>query len=171
MLSRFVIGFLLRSKQLPSTMIFRAPKKICHCFHFFSIYFLWSGGIRWHDLNVFNVELQASFSLSSFIHMKRLCSFSLLSAIRVVSSAYLRLLIFLPAILIPPCDSSRLTFCMMYSASSLVVPRVKRLPATWETRVQSLGQEDPLQKEMATHCGTLAWKIPSMGKPVGHSLW
>ena len=37
---------------------------------------------------------------------------------------------------------------------------VKRLPATRETRVQSLGWEDPLEKEMATHSSTLAWKIP-----------
>ena len=37
---------------------------------------------------------------------------------------------------------------------------VKRLPATWKTRVQSLGLEDPLEKEMATHSSTLALKIP-----------
>ena len=37
---------------------------------------------------------------------------------------------------------------------------VKHLPAMQETRVQSLGQEDPLEKEMATHSSTLAWKIP-----------
>ena len=37
---------------------------------------------------------------------------------------------------------------------------VKRLPAMWETRVQSLGWEDPLEKEMATHSSILAWKIP-----------
>ena len=37
---------------------------------------------------------------------------------------------------------------------------VKRLSAMLETRVQSLGQEDPLEKEMATHSSTLAWKIP-----------
>ena len=36
---------------------------------------------------------------------------------------------------------------------------VKRLPATWETWVQSLGREDPLEKEMATHSNILAWKI------------
>ena len=36
-----------------------------------------------------------------------------------------------------------------------------------ETRVQSLGQEDPLEKEMATHSITLAWKIPGMGEPGG----
>ena len=39
---------------------------------------------------------------------------------------------------------------------------VKRLPTMQETGVQSLGREDPLEKEMATHSGTLAWKIPWM---------
>ena len=42
---------------------------------------------------------------------------------------------------------------------------VKRLPTMWEIRVRSLGQEDPLEKEMATHSSTLAWKIPWMEKP------
>ena len=42
--------------------------------------------------------------------------------------------------------------------------RVKRLPAIWETRVPSLGLEDPLEKEMATHSGTLAWKTPWVEK-------
>ena len=42
---------------------------------------------------------------------------------------------------------------------------VKRLPAMWETGVQSLGQEDLLEKEMATHSSILAWKIPWTGKP------
>ena len=49
--------------------------------------------------------------------------------------------------------------------ASLVAQRVKRLPAMRETRVRSLGREDPLEKEMATHSGTLAWKIPWMEKP------
>ena len=49
--------------------------------------------------------------------------------------------------------------------ASLVAQMVKCLPAMWETRVQSLGQEDPLEKEMATHSSTLAWKIPGMEKP------
>ena len=43
---------------------------------------------------------------------------------------------------------------------SLLAQRVKRLPRVGETKVRSLGQEDPLQKEMATHSSTLAWKIP-----------
>ena len=48
-----------------------------------------------------------------------------------------------------------------------VAQRVKHLPAMWETRVQSLGREDPLEKEMATHSSTHAWKIPWMEKPGG----
>ena len=44
--------------------------------------------------------------------------------------------------------------------SSLVAQTVKRLPTMWETQVRSLGQEDPLEKEMAPHSSTLAWKIP-----------
>ena len=42
---------------------------------------------------------------------------------------------------------------------------VKLLPTMQETRVQSLGQEDPLEKEMATHSSTLAWKIPWTEEP------
>ena len=44
--------------------------------------------------------------------------------------------------------------------ASLVAQMVKSLPAVWETRVQSLGQEDPLEKEMATQSDILAWRIP-----------
>ena len=43
--------------------------------------------------------------------------------------------------------------------------RVKRLPAMRETRVRSLGREDPLEKEMASHSSTLAWKIPWTEEP------
>jgi len=46
------------------------------------------------------------------------------------------------------------------SGASLVAQRVKNLPAMQETWVQSLSQEDPLEKEIATHSSTLAWKIP-----------
>ena len=44
---------------------------------------------------------------------------------------------------------------------------VKHLLAMWKTQVQSLGQEDPLEKEMATHSSILAWKIPYMEEPGG----
>ena len=49
--------------------------------------------------------------------------------------------------------------------ASLVTHMVKCLTAMWETRVQSLGWEDPLEKEMATHSSTLAWKIPRTEEP------
>ena len=44
--------------------------------------------------------------------------------------------------------------------TSPVAQKVKHLPTVWETWVRSLGQEEPLEKEMATHSSTLAWKIP-----------
>ena len=44
--------------------------------------------------------------------------------------------------------------------ASLVAQMVKRLPATQKTRVQSLGQEDPLEKKMATHSSIIVWEIP-----------
>ena len=44
---------------------------------------------------------------------------------------------------------------------------VKRLPTVWETWVRSLGWEDPLEKAMATHSSTLAWRIPWMKEPGG----
>ena len=49
----------------------------------------------------------------------------------------------------------------------LVAQRVKRLPAVRKTRVQSLGREDPLEKETATHSSILAWKIPCLEEPGG----
>ena len=61
------------------------------------------------------LSFKPTFSLSSFTFIKRLISSSSLYAIRVVSSAYLRLLIFLPAILIPACASSSPALLMMYS--------------------------------------------------------
>ena len=48
---------------------------------------------------------------------------------------------------------------------------VKRLPAMWGTWVQSLGLEDPLEKEMATHSSVLAFKIPWRRNLVGYSPW
>ena len=65
------------------------------------------------------LSFKPTFSPSTFTFIKRLFSSSSLSAIRVVSSTYLRLLIFLPAILIPACVSSSPAFLMMYSAYKL----------------------------------------------------
>ena len=59
------------------------------------------------------------------------------------------------------------TICPDSSKASLVAQRLKRLPAMWETWVRSLGQEDPLEKEKATHCSILAWRIPWTEEPGG----
>ena len=127
MLSRLVIASLPRSKHLltswpqsPSVVILE-PKKmksvtasivspsICHEVM----------GLDAMILVFWMLSFKPAFSLFSFTFIKRLFSFSSLSTIRVVSSAYLWLLIFLLAILIPACASSSLTFHMMYSAYKL----------------------------------------------------
>ena len=51
--------------------------------------------------------------------------------------------------------------------ASLVAQTVKNLPAMQKTQVRSLGQEDPLEKEMATHSSILAWRIPWTEQPHG----
>ena len=51
--------------------------------------------------------------------------------------------------------------------ASLVPQRLKRLPEMQETRVRSLGREDPLEKEIATHSSILAWRIPWTEEPGG----
>ena len=127
MVSRFVIAFLPRGKYLlilwlqsPSTVnvdpkkiksvtVFTFSSSICH-------------EVMGPDAMIFiffMLSFKSAFSLSSFTLNKRLFSSSQLSAIRVVSYAYLKLLIFLPAILIPACDSSSPEFLMMYSAYKL----------------------------------------------------
>ena len=99
---------------------FGAPQNISHYFHCFPIYMPWSDGTRCHDLRLLNVEFkEESFLLSSFTFIKKLFSSSSLSAIKVVLSPFSKLLLFLPAILIPACASSSLTFLMMYSAYKL----------------------------------------------------
>ena len=126
MLSRLVIAFLPRRKclliswlQSPSAVILEPPKikfvtvstvspSICH------EVMGWDAMI----LVFWMLSFKPAFSLSSFTFIKRLFSSSL-STIRVVSSAYLRLLILLLKILIPACASSSLAFSMMYSAYKL----------------------------------------------------
>ena len=125
-LSRFVIAFLPRSKSLllwwlqsPSAVILEPEKIVCHSFYFFPIYLQWSDGTGCYDLSFLNGDFKPGFSLSSFTLIKRLFSYSSLSAMRVVSSAYLKLLIFLPAVLIPAWDSSSPAIHVMYSAYRL----------------------------------------------------
>ena len=56
---------------------------------------------------------------------------------------------------------------IVVTMTSLVAQTVKRLPTMQETRVRFLGGEDLLEKEMASHSSTLAWKIPRMEEPGG----
>ena len=130
MLSRLVIALLPRCKRLliswlqsPSAVILEPPPKKSLTV---SIYLPWSDGTGCHDLSdgtgrrdLSFFSFEPTFSLSSFIFIKRLFSSSSLSAIRVGSSAYLRLLIFLLAILIPAYASSSPVFLMMCSAYKL----------------------------------------------------
>ena len=124
MLSRLVITFLPRSKRLliswlqsPSAVILE-PKKI-KSDNVSTVSPSISYEVMGPDAMIFvfwMLSFRPTFSLSSFTFIKRLFISSSLSSIRVVSSAYLRLLIFLPAILIPACVSSSPVFLMMYSA-------------------------------------------------------
>ena len=95
---------------------FGAPQnKVCHCF---PVYLSWGDGTRCHNLNFVNVEFLTDFFTLLF-HFHQEANSSSLSAIRVVSSAYMRLLIFLLAIFIPVCASFSLAFHLMHSAYKL----------------------------------------------------
>ena len=86
---------------------------VCHCFHFLFLSICHEVmGTDAMILVFWILSFKPAFSLSSFTFRKRLFSFSLLSTVRVVLSAYLRLLIFLPGILIPACASSIPAFLM-----------------------------------------------------------
>ena len=60
---------------------------------------------------------------------------------------------------------ARIDIILTVGGTSLMTQMVRHLPSMQETRVQSLGWEDLLEKEMATHCSILAWKIPWMEEP------
>ena len=127
MLSRLVITFLPRSKHLliswlqsPFAVILEPPKIKSDTISTVSPSI--SNEVMGPDAMIlvfWMLSFKPTFPLSSFTFIKRLFSSSSLSAIRVVSSAYLRLLIFLLAILIPACASSSPVFLMMYSAYKL----------------------------------------------------
>ena len=125
--SRFVTAFLPRSKYLliwwlqTTSGVILEPKKIKSAIVsiFSYIYLPWSDVNGCHDLSFLMLSFNPAFSLFSFTFIKRLFSFSSLSAIRVVSSVHLRLLVFLQVILILSCASYSLEFCMSYSAYKL----------------------------------------------------
>ena len=119
MLSRCIIAF------LPMAVVtigsdFGAPKnKVCHCFYCFPSVCHEVMGLDAMIFVFWMLSFKPTFSLSSLTFIKKLFSSSLLSAIRVVSSAYLRSLTFIPEILIPVCASFSPVFLMMYSAYKL----------------------------------------------------
>ena len=126
-LCRLVIAFLSRNKcllnswlQSPSSVISESPKinYITVSIASPSIY----NEVMGPDamiLGFWMLSFKPAFSLCTFTFIKRFFSSSSLSAIRVVSPAYLKLLVFLLEILIAACASSSLEFCMMYSAHNL----------------------------------------------------
>ena len=125
-LSMLVIAFLPTSKHLLMSWLqyhlewfLRPQNKACHSFRCFLIYLHEVTGPDAMILVFWMLSFKPAFSLSSFTFIKRLFSYSSLSDIRAVLSAYLRLFIFLPAILIPACASTSLAFCMMYYAYKL----------------------------------------------------
>ena len=126
-LSRLVIAFLPRNKSLFNFMAAITihsdfgvqENKICHCFHVFPIYLHEVMELDAMILVFWMLNFKPAFSLYSFTFIKRLFSSFSLSAIRVILSAYPRLLIFLPAILIPACYLSSPAFFMRYSAYKL----------------------------------------------------
>ena len=126
-LSRLVITFLSRSKgllrswlQSPSAVILE-PRKIKSVTLSIVSPFICNEAMGLDAMiSVFwMLSFRQLFHSPLSLSVKRLFSSSLLSAIRVMSSVYLRLLIFLPAIWIPACVSSSLAFCMVYSAYKL----------------------------------------------------
>ena len=127
MLSGLVITFLPRSKRLliswlqsPSAVILE-PRKI-KSDTVSTVSPSISPEVMGPDAMIFvfwMLSFKPTFSLSTYTFIKRLLSSSSLSAIRVVSSAYLTLLIFLPGILIPACASTSPVVLMMYSADNL----------------------------------------------------
>ena len=144
-LYRFVIAFLPRSKRLlihgcsHSFQWFLEPKKIksVTALNFFPSICHEMIGLDAMIFIYWTLSFKPAFSLCSFTLIKRLFSSSL-SAIRVVSSPYLRLLIFLPAILIPACASSSLAFHMMYSAHKFNMQDNNIQP--WHTHLPLLNQ-------------------------------
>ena len=125
MLSRLIIAFLPRSMHLliswlqsPSAEILEPQKIVWHCFVSPSICHEVMGPDAM-ILVFWMLSFKPAFSLYSFTLIKRLFSYSSLSAITVVSSSYLRFLIFLQAILTPTCALSSPAFHIIYSAYKL----------------------------------------------------
>ena len=90
--------------------------------------------------------------------------FSISNTLRTAIVEY-RTIKFKKQVMSPKCNRNTNTFTVKSIRTSLVAQTVKRLSTMRETRLRTLGWEDPLEKEMATHSSTLAWKIPWTGEP------
>ena len=112
------------------------------------------------------LNFRPTFSLSSFTFIKRLFSSSL-SAIRVVSSAYLRLSIFLPAILIPACSSSSPAFLMMYSAYKL--NKLNKGDNIWPWHTYSFSNLEPVCSISSSNCWFLT--CIQISQEAGQVVW
>ena len=121
-------------------------KKICHCLHFFPIF---------HEVMGQDAKILA-FSILHFKSHFSLSFFTIISliVINVCSNKLLKTL-----------TCHRLSFIKRFCIDFPGGQMEKRRHTMRDTRVQSLGQEDLLEKEMATHSSILAWKIPWMVEP------
>ena len=124
-------------KQTP---LFRTPEKVSGCFY------CWNYDVvDWK-----REERRSKKSILSFTFCLHTVSSPLAMEIATFSFTFLNL-----------------EFVLPFAGASLVAQRIKRLPAMQETGVQSLGWEDPLEKEMATHSSILVWRIPWAEEPGG----
>ena len=173
MLSRSVIAFLPSSKRLLisrhwlwSTMILE-PKKIksVTVSTFLPSIYHEVMGLDAMNLVFRKLSLKPAFSLSSFTIIKRLFSLSFISAIRVVSSAYLRLLIFLPTITIPAYNPSSPALCRVHEHSSWDGTRSRSRGATPCLRSGAAAQSSYLVLE------TMGSSWEELPRDWGQGLW
>ena len=115
------------------------------------------------------LSAKPAFSLSSLPFIKKLFSSSLLSSVKVVSSAYLKLLIFLLEILIPACDSSSLAFHMIYSAYKLMKQGDSIQP--WHTPFPILRQSIFLCLEQCNYCNYCFLPCIQVSLEAGKVIW
>ena len=174
MLSSLVTAFLPRSKcfnfmaAVTICSDFGAPKnKVSHCFHCFPVYLPWSDGTGCHDLSF--LSFKPTFSPSSFTFINWLFSSSSLSAIKVVSSAYLRLLTFHPVIWIPALlhPAQHFAWCTLHISS---LARILE----WVAFRFSRGSSQPRDWTQISHIAGIfftSWATREAQLPIGYLFY
>ena len=144
---------------------FGAPQnKAWHCFHCFPIYFPWSDGTDAMIFVFWMLSFKPTFSLSSFTFIKRLFSSSSLSAIRVVSSAYLRWLIF--QLVLPPAQC--FSWCTLHIKCSINISGTHE----WAIKEIFKSKFDPITYVWIQTQQTLSvWTLPSPCWTQGMQRW